>query len=252
MTADAVGGVWTYALDLSRELVSRGVTVDLAVLGPPPSDAQRTDAARAGVSLREHPGRLEWMDDPWPDVDTLGEWLIDIDRVSQPDVVHLNGFCHGALPWSAPALVVAHSCVCSWWRAVRGEEAPERFNQYRARVGKGLRGAALVVAPTAAMLAAVESHYGRLDGVRVIPNGRGFVPASGVAREPIVFAAGRLWDEAKNIAGLCAAAHDLTWPVCIAGSARHADSTCAVPPHVRHLGSLDAGTMREWFARASI
>jgi glycogen(starch) synthase len=252
MTADAVGGVWTYALDLSRELVSRGISVDLAVLGPRPSDAQRTDAVRAGVTLLEHPGRLEWMDDPWTDVDAAGEWLIDLDRGLHPDVVHLNGFSHAALPWTAPVLVVAHSCVCSWWRAVKGEEAPEAFDEYRARVSKGIRAAALVIAPTAAMLSELESDYGRPAVGRVIPNGRAFVPATGIAEEPIVFAAGRLWDEAKNIGTLCATARELTWPVCVAGSAQHATSTCAVPPHVRHVGCLDAESMRAWFARASI
>jgi glycosyltransferase involved in cell wall biosynthesis len=51
---------------------------------------------------------------------------------------------------------------------------------------------------------------------------------------------------------LCAAARDITWPVCIAGSTRHAGATCAVPSHVRHLGCLDGEELREWFARASI
>jgi glycosyltransferase involved in cell wall biosynthesis len=192
MSADAVGGVWTYALDLSRELVSRGLSVDLAVMGPPPSDAQRADAARAGVSLVERAGRLEWMDDPWCDVDAAGAWLLDLDRRRRPDVIHLNGFCHGALPWAAPVIIVAHSCVRSWWRAVRGQQTPDRFNEYHARVSAGLRAAALVVAPTAAMLSEIESDYGRPLAARVIPNGRAFAPAAAVAREPIVLAAGRL------------------------------------------------------------
>ena len=36
MTADAVGGVWTYALDLARGLSAQGVQVSLALLGPEP------------------------------------------------------------------------------------------------------------------------------------------------------------------------------------------------------------------------
>lgn len=252
MTADAVGGVWTYALDLSRELVSRGLAVDLAVLGPSPSDGQRADALQAGVTVFEHPGRLEWMDEPWRDVDEAGEWLIALDRARRPDVVHVNGFCHAAAPWSAPVVVVAHSCVLSWWRAVRGEDAPDRFDEYRARVSNGLRAAALVVAPTAAMLGEIESHYGRPDASRVISNGRAFTPATNIGREPLVLAAGRLWDEAKNMAALCEAARDLSWPVCIAGNAQHASATCAMPSHVRHLGCLDAATLCAWFARASV
>ena len=45
MTADAVGGVWTYALDLAVGLAPRGVEVVLAVLGPAPSPRQRAAAA---------------------------------------------------------------------------------------------------------------------------------------------------------------------------------------------------------------
>ena len=40
MTADAAGGVWTYALTLARELSSRGHSVHLATMGPPPTPGQ--------------------------------------------------------------------------------------------------------------------------------------------------------------------------------------------------------------------
>src|SRR5829696_2598388 len=69
MTADAVGGVWTYALELAAALAPHGAQVALAVMGPPPSAAQRTAAAAVpNVTLLEGAFRLEWMDDPWDDV----------------------------------------------------------------------------------------------------------------------------------------------------------------------------------------
>src|SRR3954470_9267438 len=176
MTADAVGGVWTYALDLSRALAARGVRVAIAVLGPPPSPAQRAEAAALpNVTLYEHGGRLEWMDEPWQDVAAAGEWLLALERQLRPDVVHLNGYAHGALPWSAPVVMVGHSCVLSWWRAVRGEDAPDRFDRYARQVARGLAAAHVVVAPSRAMLASLQAHYGQLPRTRVIPNGR-FVP----------------------------------------------------------------------------
>ena len=55
-----------------------------------------------------------------------------------------------ALPWHAPVVVVAHSCVRSWWRAVKGEGAPERLEAYRAAVAAGLAAARMVIAPTIA------------------------------------------------------------------------------------------------------
>ncbi|HEX8375447.1 MAG TPA: hypothetical protein VF606_09745, partial [Geminicoccaceae bacterium] len=38
MTTDAVGGVWTYSLDLAAALATRGVRTTLAVLGPAPDE----------------------------------------------------------------------------------------------------------------------------------------------------------------------------------------------------------------------
>src|SRR6185312_5139526 len=63
-TADAVGGVWTYALDLARALAPRGVAVTLAVLGPEPSQAQRREAeAVAGMDVVWTRAPLDWLCD---------------------------------------------------------------------------------------------------------------------------------------------------------------------------------------------
>ena len=39
------------------------------------------------------------MDDPWRDVAESGHWLLDLEEQYAPDVVHLNRYGHGALPW---------------------------------------------------------------------------------------------------------------------------------------------------------
>ena len=44
MTADTIGGVWQYAVDLARGLGEYGVDVTLATLGGEPSAAQRSEA----------------------------------------------------------------------------------------------------------------------------------------------------------------------------------------------------------------
>jgi glycogen synthase len=251
MTADAVGGVWTYALDLAAALAARGVQVSLAVLGPVPSDSQRIEAARVpGLTLHTHAGRLEWMDDPWDDVDDAGVWLLRLADALCPDVVHLNGYCHAALAWDAPVVVVGHSCVLSWWRAVHGCAAPASWDRYRAAVAAGLAAADVVVTPTAAMGAALEREYGAMARRCVVPNGRYPVP-NAAAKEPCVMSAGRLWDDAKNVRALCEVAPTLTWPVYLAGDVRHpSGETLAVPGHC--LGRLDAREMAGWLARASI
>src|ERR1044072_4310129 len=169
MTADTVGGVWTYAMDLADHLARRGVQASLATMGARPSDMQRRQAASVpGLLLFESDFKLEWMDDPWDDVARAGEWLLDLERALRPDVVHLNGYCHGALPWRAPSIVVGHSCVLSWWEAVKGEQAPRRYARYRREVTRGIRAANRLSAPTRAMLNSLRRHYGDHPAGRVI------------------------------------------------------------------------------------
>jgi glycosyltransferase involved in cell wall biosynthesis len=207
MTADTVGGVWTYALDLAAELGRRGCEVHLATMGPPPRDAP----PNAHVSEF----RLEWEDDPWDDVDRAGAWLLGLEEELEPDVVHLNGYAHGCLPWRAPAVVVAHSDVVSWWHAVHGCPPPPEWDRYRAAVDAGLRAAAAVVAPTRAVAADLGRHYRFRTAVRVVPNGRALVTDGHRRKEPFVLGLGRFWDAAKNLAVLQRA--ECPWPVVLAG-----------------------------------
>jgi glycogen synthase len=259
MTADAVGGVWRYGLDLARGLRERGVHVMLAVLGPAPSPAQRREAMSAGVPIVDSPYRLEWMEDAEDDVRRAGEWLLTLEQALRPDVVHLNGYAHGALPWSAPAVIVAHSCVRTWWTAVKCEAAPARYDRYTAMVLDGLRAAPVVVAPSEAMLDALAHEYALASPqprARVIPNGCGTcasdTPALWRGKEPFVFSAGRVWDEAKNIAALCDVADRLSWPVCVAGDACGPDGGVCPLVTVRALGRLSPRQMRGFYRKASI
>jgi len=253
MTADAVGGVWTYALDLARALAPHGVSVSLATMGRLPSASQEAEAARVpGLTLHPSSFALEWMDDPWADVARAGDWLLSLEAALRPDVVHLNGYAHGTLPWRAPVLVAGHSCVLSWWRAVKGEDAPPAWDRYAREVRAGLGAAALAAAPTGAMLNALATHYGPLPPSRVIPNGRAMGPLTSDKKEPIVLSAGRVWDEAKNMSALAEAARGLPWPVAVAGDARHPDGREEPLPHVQSLGRLATDEVAGWMARAAI
>jgi len=254
MTADCVGGVWTYAMDLARGLRRHGVNVTIAVMGPCLSGPQRAAAASDGIDIVEGAFRLEWTQDPWDDVDRAGEWLLSVADRCEPDVVHLNGFCHAALPWQAPVVVVGHSCVRTWWRGVHGESAPDAWDVYADRVSEGLRAAQLVITPTRALLEELRAEYGDFAPARVIPNGSRAVdvPAAERSKEPIVFSAGRLWDEAKNVASVCAAASGITWRTCIAGDVEGPYGRFFAPGAACYLGRLTADEMNRWYGRASI
>lgn len=253
MTADTLGGVWNQALELARGLGARGVRVHLATMGAPLNAGQRALAASV-PTLRVHESdyRLEWMNDPWRDVDAAGEWLLELAAQLRPSVVHLNQFAFGALPFDAPKLVVAHSCVLSWWRAVHGTDAPADWDRYRQIVRRGLAGARLVGAPTRTMLASLRQNYGYEHAGVVLPNGRSrhdFAPA---LKEPLIFSAGRLWDAAKNLAALEAVAPQLRWPVCVAGPTAAPDGGERRPRGVVSLGELAPAALARRLARASI
>lgn len=257
LTADTVGGVWTYSLCLARALAPHGVEVALATMGDLPDVRQERDARSIpGLQLYPSEFKLEWMQEPWEDVRKAGDWLLGLERELGPDIIHLNGYCHAALPWRAPKLVVGHSCVCSWWEAVWGGTPTPEWDRYRAEVTRGLRAADLVIAPTRAMLSALERHYGRLPHKRAVPNGQDPALYRPGAKEPLIFSAGRLWDEAKNVGVLERIAGDLPWPVYLAGEVRHPDGLPGAAPvgktQVRTLGRLSPAGVGEWLGRASI
>jgi glycogen synthase len=254
MTTDAVGGVWRYSLDLCSALRARGIGVTLAVMGPAMRPEQRAEAAARRIDIAEAPFRLEWMEEPWDDVARAGRWLLELSDRCVPDLVHLNGYCHASLAWRVPTMVVAHSCVRTWWRGVHGDDAPGCWDTYSEQVAAGWRSASLVVAPTKALLQDVLAEYGPVAEAIVIPNGSSAATDGRPAaeKEPMVFSAGRLWDDAKNVASVCAAAPSVSWPVVVAG-ALEGPSRCFVPwGAARYLGQLSGEQMRVWYERAAI
>jgi glycogen(starch) synthase len=244
MSADTVGGVWSYALELARGLTEAGDEVVIAAMGGRLDAGQRRAAdAVAGLVVHDRELRLEWMDDPWDDLDHAADWLLALAAEVEPDVVHLNHYAHGTLDWPAPTLVVAHSCVYSWYCAVRGRAPEPRWSRYRQVVQRGLRAADLVAAPTVAMLAEAARFYGPFRAARVLHNGRRPQDFTPHRKRRQILSAGRLWDDAKNIRALTAVAPTLPWPVVVAGDRRHPDGGESHLAGVRALGRLDQAAM---------
>ena len=249
MTADAVGGVWTYCIELTRVLAVRGLDVVVAVLGPAPTDEQREELGMSGaLECVDLGGDLEWADDPWAAIDASSSGLLDLAARHRADVVHLNGYTHAALPFGVPTVVVAHSDVASWWHAVRGCDPPPEWDEYRRRVAAGLLAATAIVAPTRAVLADLHRAYG-VDRGQVIPNARadGWLRPS--PKEPVVLGAGRMWDAAKNMVALDHAAAELDWPVVLAGDVGAPPSCCR---HAVQLGPVPFDCLAAWLGRAAV
>jgi glycosyltransferase involved in cell wall biosynthesis len=258
LVADALGGVFTHAIELARALTASRVRVVLATEGAElTADRRRAVASLRGVEHEGRPYRLEWMPDPWDDVAAAGRWLLALEERVRPDVVHTCELAHGALPFRAPKLVAGHSCATAWFEAVRGVPAPPDWERYRAVVSAGLRGAAAVVAPTAWMARALVRQYAPIPAPAVVPNGRDagrFWPGP---KEELVLAAGRARDEARNVAALMRIAHRLPWPVVVAGDATMPGGDPGTPPSpprypVSFLGRLPEEELARWLSRAAI
>jgi glycosyltransferase involved in cell wall biosynthesis len=254
MTGDTVGGVWQYSLELGRALIARNYEVMLLTMGAWPTADQRDEvAAIDGLAHFPSAYKLLWMDDPWRHVESAGRWLMDMADALRPNIVHLNDFGAGDLPWPAPIVAVAHSCVLSWWRAVHARAAPREWTRYRRRVTAALNAADVIVTPTHSMRNALDHEYGNAHTTCVIPNGRTDTATDRQPKLPCIFSAARVGDAAKNIQALRAVAPQLTWPVCIAGADdREQRAQSTANNNVYMLGRLDSTRVRRWFAHASI
>ncbi|MDI6853041.1 MAG: glycosyltransferase family 4 protein [Deltaproteobacteria bacterium] len=253
MTTDTMGGVWTYALELSEALGAYGVQVMLASMGEP-LDKCQWDAVRKipNLEIFESGFKLEWMQDPWADVDLAGDWLLELEALTAPDIVHLNGYSHAVLPWQSPKLVVGHSSVYAWFEAVKGSEPPAAWKTYHSRISAGLSAADLVTAPTFTELASLRRHYGSFRTAGPIYNGRKSSLFPPRPKESFILTVGRLWDEAKNIPALEAIAADLPWPVYGAGENCHPEGGRRRPRGIHYLGKLTPAEVAHWFSRAAV
>jgi glycosyltransferase involved in cell wall biosynthesis len=254
MTTDAVGGVWVYSTMLAQALAARGDRVTLVTLGPPPNEEQRAAlSGNSAIDLVVTDLALEWMDPAGEDTRRAGEALLALAHQRRPDIIHLNSYREGALPWPAPVLVVAHSCVMSWSQACDdrlGEEP--RWRAYAKAVDEGLRAADAWVAPTAAFRETIRTIYAPPTSGIVIHNGIEAVVAPPEKRDAIL-ASGRLWDRAKNLAAVLSAAAQLRWPVEIAGPLSGPCGEAAPHGHNIHfLGELSRPQLLARMCEAAI
>ena len=262
MSADAVGGVWRYALDLAAGFAARGVSVVLAVLGPDPDAAQRREAERVpGLRVVPTGLPLDWTAQDPAELRRASAGLRALAAQVGAGSVHLHApALVGAQPWPVPVVAVSHSCVATWWRAVRGgggrtcpPEMPADFAWRTAAAAEGMRRAAAVVAPSAAHAEALRAVYGPVDAT-VIHNGRHPlpVPRAGRSRERAVFHAGRLWDEGKGVAALDRAAAVLGAPVRAAGPVRGPNGAAVAFSRLELLGTLDEAALASEYTDASV
>lgn len=253
MTADAVGGVWTYALDLAAGLAPLGYETTLAVVGPAPSPQAAAAARRVpGLTLMATGLPLDWTAEHAGAVEAAGAALARLARTARADVVHLNSpaFAVGR-PFEAPVVGACHSCLATWWSAVKDGPPPPDFRWRTQTLWRGLVACDVLTAPTDAFAEATARTY-EAPRPQVVHNGRAPAATPAAPRERMVFTSGRLWDEGKGVATLDAAAPAIGAPVIAAGPLSGPNGARADVRNLTTLGALGAGEVRGWLARAPV
>lgn len=249
LVTDAVGGVWTYSLELARALRPLGVETILAVAGPAPKPAQVKEAAAFPLIQTTLP--LEWIDTSPEDVRRAGQEVERLAHREEADIVQVSSASLLAgYKSSIPAVAVQHSCVASWWRAVKRGPLPADLEWRRDLVAAGLRRASVVVAPSGAFAAETTRLYG-VPAVSVY-NGRHTEARADIPPGEFVITAGRLWDEGKNVAVLDRAAGMMQVPVLAAGAISGPNEASVEVEHLQLLGDVEPSRLHGLFAASPI
>jgi glycosyltransferase involved in cell wall biosynthesis len=252
MTADAVGGVLPYALDLAGGLAARGVETTLVLLGPPPDAAQKLAMSRVpGLQPMQTDLPLDWLASDGDAARRAAAAIAGIAGRRDVALVHLNTPSLACADYGVPVVSMLHSCLASWWASVRGGPMPDDFRWRTELISRGIACSDALVCPSAALAGEVERIYGRRP--RVVHNGRAAPPnerAEGAGA--FAFTAGRLWDEGKGIATLETAAARTDLPILAAGPVEGPNGARIALRELQALGSIRSSEIRALLARQPI
>lgn len=249
LTTDGVGGVWTYSLELARALRPMGVETTVAVAGPAPSRSQLEEASAFRLVQTGLP--LEWVETSPDAVRRAGQEIVALANREAADIVQVSSAALLAgYNSSIPAIAVQHSCVASWWEAVKAGPLPGELQWRRDLVEVGLLRASAVLAPSAAFAAETARLYG--VPTTAVYNGRHTEGRSDIPPGEFVITAGRLWDEGKNVAVLDAAARMMHTPFLAAGPVSGPNGASVQLENLELLGELEPPRLQGLFAASPI
>jgi glycosyltransferase involved in cell wall biosynthesis len=253
MTVDAVGGVWRYALDLARAMQRHDVRYHLLGIGPRPDGAMLRECVEIeNVELTWTTLPLDWMVEDERALDDLAIVVPERAQDWRADLLHLNVPSQAAgLAEGLPVVVASHSCVPTWWQAMRTEPIPAMWQWQQERNRAGLARADGVMVPTEAHGRAMQDVYGALPGLSVVPNAT-MVAGSPARKQPFVLSAGRWWDEGKNGAVLDAAAAHTVWSVVMAGSLHGPNGQRFAGQHATMRGPLGPEEVQDLMRDAAL
>jgi glycogen(starch) synthase len=258
ITTDTIGGVWTFSIELARELLDRGCAIALVSFGRKPSATQQRTcdalAARFPERFLYVPSDipLEWMEANGSAFEKAAPLLTHIAKEFEVDLLHSNQLCFGALNLQIPRVVTVHSDVLSWAQSCgRTLDDSPWLQRYLSLVRSGLLGATVVVTPTRWMMRTLAKLYPLAQAGIVIPNGRSIPASDEPTRTLQAITAGRLWDPAKGLS-LLKDVHSPI-PILVAGETEHESS--AAPPVLgpfKLLGDMAENQLLKLFRQSAI
>ena len=250
ITTDAIGGVWSYSLALAAALPNQ---CTLAVLGPEAQPHQRRAAqAIPGCTLIHTGLPLDWLSPDRATLDHATQALATLAARLGATSAHLHAPCLAAGMWPVPIVVAAHSCMATWWDALRHGPVPAGFAWHAAATREGLARANHVIAPSHAFAAALRDTHALTRPIEIIHNGLPPAPAITAARQAFILTAGRLYDEGKNAAVLDRAAPFVAAPIRAAGPQTGPDGAMLAATRLQLLGNLPPDDLRTLMSRAAI
>ena len=248
MTVDSVGGIWRYAMTLAKGLCQTGTETVFLVLGPAPDQDQQEEARSVG-HLISGDAPLDWMAASRSDLRQVGRLISAVADAENVDLLHLNLPSQAAdLATSKPVLVCSHSCVATWFRAVRRTPLPPEWAWQYDLNAEGLDRADHLIAPSISHASALKQCYHYDAPVGVAYNA---CPASVTAgKKSFVYAAARWWDDGKNAGVLDSVAAAAGLPVLAAGPVSGPDGTYRPFRHAVSLGDVSHRAVQSLAAQA--
>lgn len=255
MTADAVGGVWQYAIELSTVLANRGDRITIAVFGPELSEDQCREAeAIEGVKIVETGQPLDWLCSSPAEVERAARELATLARSRKADLIHCNmPALAGSADFATPLVAVAHGCIATWWNVAKSGPLSPRYAWHRDLMARGLKAADAIVAPSASFAGSLVRTYRLESPPVVVHNSRsGFAPGD---QSPVdaVLTIGRLWDEVKSARLLDKVAGKLALPFRAVGPMRGPHGEQAAPfSHLETFGQVRPDRLAQLLAKRPI
>lgn len=254
MTTDTLGEVWPYSLNLARALKPFNVHIHLASMGAIPGESQKEEIEKLkNVTLHSSNWQLEWMNNPWDEVEAAGHWLKYLQSEIRPDLIHLNHYSLAALPWKSPVVLVAHGSLLGWWEALKGTPPPEGYQAYRIKVNRGIQAASMVVAGTTSTLEELRRLYGPIARTQLIHHSIINPQPTPGAKQPFILAHGSREQETDR-PDFCEslAAHGLLWPLLVFDERQTAGEQQTSTPNLHRLGQLSRQALTERMAQAAV